>query len=57
MVWHADNQSLLRYLGIASAAAGLLFLRAGSWTVSGILLGLSGTAFALSWLSAQAHHR
>jgi len=57
MVLHADNQRLLRYLGIASGLAALLFFRAGSGTLSGILFGASGVAFALCWLSAKAHHQ
>jgi len=56
MVWHPNNQKLLRYLGIVSAVGAVLFLRTSNWTVAGICFAVSGTAFALCWLSAKAHH-
>ena len=56
MLWHVNNRKLVSYVGLFVAVAAVLCFRTGHWTIAGIGVAVSASAFALSWLAAQHSH-
>ena len=56
MLRHVSNQKLLCYVGLFSAIVAVLCFRTAHWTIAGIGVAISGSAFALAWLASQYPH-